>query len=396
MLTCRRVRAFLARQLAKFLILLPVSAVLLTLSCGIFNNETMLLTGRLTHAIQCIALDTGDEMFELRFYDSAEIPPLGAQVTMLVKKTHGLVSSCMIGEIVDVLEIREVEVDFRTDPVRGHEIWRPDNEPVILGQVDVEADALLEIYPGTTVWIIPEGRLHVYGTILMVGSAVDTIIVRCTEDLSSGMWMGHPAVVLDSSATGSALQYAKIPNLAVYADGLTITHVSSDDVEIKNADVSFEECRIGHLQSANNDVIIGNSMCGDIYGSSTDFTLEACEFQGYLSLSYSRGDVTDCVFLGPYLGILFHGESYGSITTSTFHSEQKAVEIRHRSRPSFSNNNFLNPGIVIECSSYQLDQALDARNNWWGTTDSLEIASKVCGECNVDFRPWLTEPVPEP
>lgn len=347
-------------------------------SCGLTSSD-FTISGRLESDFGCTFLATGSRSYELLNW-RGDLAPLGSFATLRVRPHDGI-SVCMVGPMVDVVQVKKVTTDFRTAAVVGTETWGPGQGPIVLGKVEVVPGARLKILPGTTVQIIDYGELRVRGVLEMVGTVGDS--VHFTGP-------GGP-VVLDSVQTGTVVTYASLGRLTVTGpspdlERVTVASltVTGGSVTVRNAVISGAYVYEGTLAAETAELGMLNGIYGDFYVSGS--TLNS------MLLSYSRAAVTDSRFTGTHGGIVFHGRSSGSFERNTFLADETRIEVRHDSEPAFHHNDFVGAATTVICESYQLSSCIHMEENWWGTSTEEEIVARFEQGCPVCYVPWLTGP----
>jgi hypothetical protein len=338
------------------------------------------ISGRLTSDFGCTVLSDGSKIYELGPWHES-VPTMGSFVTLRVKPLTGVASVCMVGEIVEVLQVLRVVTDFRTTPVTGSETWTPSQGPIVLGKVEVVPGARLTIQPGTVVHIVPEGELRVRGTLTAVGTAADSVRI-----------VGP--FVLDSAMVDTRVAFASLSGLTVTGAADYLEHLGVQGrIYVRDGRGTIGNSAIvGSVLAENARVTVASTELGSasaIYGNLeiTRSTLTRLE------LSWSHATVADSRFMGDRTYILFHGPSGGAFDRNTFQAMQTDIEVRHTSDPAFHHNNFVSPSTNVVCESYQLSTCVRMEDNWWGTSDESQISAHFGAASSVCYAPWLTGPI---
>ena len=96
------------------LALLTVVALLAT---GATQLTSFVISGRLENDLGCYHVTSGGKGYELLFRNVA-VPPAGSLVTLEVRRSTSEVSTCMVGEIVEVERVLGVVAAPRPAPSR--------------------------------------------------------------------------------------------------------------------------------------------------------------------------------------------------------------------------------------------------------------------------------------
>ncbi len=200
-----------------------------------------------------------------------------------------------------------------------------DVDTVWSGEVVVSKDVLvkqgftLTIEPGTTVRFARERRIWVDGNIVAVGQPDKRILFTALEKNRENRW--HQIM--------SEKGMARLVNCDFeYADMAFHCHFS--DVLIENC--SFSNNEIG-IRFKGGPVLISKSLFEEnVYGIVPNF---------------AQGQVVENIFTGNSVGILVRAEKDGGLV------------IRH-------NNFFNNSKYNLQMGAFNMDEDVDARENWWG------------------------------
>ena len=357
-------------------------------SCGVMGS--LRISGRLTSDFGCYVVRDRGKNFEVSF-GRHPVPPLGSDVTLLVQEVGGA-STCMVGPMVEVVEVVRVRTDFRTAPVTSDGIWGPSSAPIVLGRVEVKPGVTLTILPGTVVHIIPEGELRVRGKLIALGAPGDSVhfVGRSTEPYGG-------AVIFDSADTTSQLSYCTANGVVVYGAGPSITHLRAGGVTVGGVTVGGGQLTVS--QSAlrwvtgwyGSEVTLSAVQVGSVDGVGASFSIEGSTLRD-LSLSYSRASVTDSRFDGPRSYILFHGESGGTLERNVFLADSTTIALRHTSDPEFHDNDFDGRAMSVVCETYQRAECVRMEQNWWGSPDEDRVRARITADCPVCYAPWRTTP----
>jgi hypothetical protein len=374
---------------------LPIILLLLAatgLSCILGSDDEFEISGRLTSDFGCLVVRSDGRSYELGGWGHLEIPPLGSYVALEVEEVPDAVSTCMVGMIVDVLDIIDVVTDFRTAPVVDAETWSPGDEPIVLGRVEVEREARLTVLAGTTIQIIPEGELRCRGTIIMEGAAGDPVRVIGILRPEYGELLPG-LVVLDSVSAESRLSYVTVPLLEVHGEGPPLEQISTDRFFLSGGSIEIARSWVKTITA---DQGVVELEANEIYAvGAVRSTLELRDNRlSELMLSYSQASATGNRFQGSAALLTFHGAAGGRFEENTFDAQVTQVRVRHQSDPVLTRNNFISPTTSVRCERYEGTECVQMERNWWGTTDEAEIQAKLAEDCPVCYIPWLTEPVP--
>ncbi len=367
-------------------VLAIATAVAGTGSCILSPRETLTISGRLSADFGCLTLRSNGRNYELHEWEDP-IPPLGSWVALRVTPLHNRASICMAGKIVDVIDVLGVRTDFRTQAIVGTETWTADQGPIVLGRVEVRPGATLTIAPGTTVQITRFGELRVRGTLHMVGTASESILViGWSEDGSS-----PGPIVLESAQPATRIEFASVPELNVIGSE-DLENLSARILNLQGGPTRIHGSRISYLFAHEASAEIESVELGSVDGIYAEFKIDASTLS-YLQLSYSRAFVQNCRFEGNRTYVLFHGASGGTLEYNSFLAHKTEIEVRHTSNPVFKNNNFTSDSTRVVCGTYQLPDCIHMEENWWGTPDEDRIRDNFEADCPVCYSPWLTGPV---
>ncbi len=174
-------------------------------------------------------------------------------------------------------------------------------------------------------------------------------------------------------------------------------------------DNEFLNCKYGMwLNQPQNAVIDGNvikdsgyhglAICTSETGANAphDLTITNNCIQGSGSNEHIYDDMW---YAGVHLGSTMYNVDFSGNTICG--SRTYAMVLHDRGSTDFSgvqinNNNFCDTnGGGMYC---ELGVAVDAEDNWWGTTDEGEIIALITGSGagNVDYDPWLMAKAPDP
>jgi hypothetical protein len=289
----------------------------------------------------------------------------------------------MVGQIVDVLLVRDSKTYFRTRPVTGSEIWGPDRGPIAIGQVEVVPGAELTILPSTEVRIERYGALRVRGKLHMVGAAGESIYINRPAR------PGGP-LLLESPHPDTRIAFASITAVHVSGAAPDLEHLWIGSLSVGEGRVILRQSSAWWLSAYDGNIAAEDAQLGNVVGVHGEFTIDRSVLDR-LELSYSRADVRDSRFEGSSTYLVFHGTSGGTLERNVFAAESTRIEVRHDSAPVFRNNDFPNP-VAIVCESRSLASCVEMRENWWGTADANAIRARFATDCPVCFEPWLDAP----
>ncbi|MFI5370294.1 MAG: hypothetical protein ACHQ52_01960 [Candidatus Eisenbacteria bacterium] len=335
------------------------------------------ISGRLESAFGCEVVESGGRSYELSSWPAPE-PPLDSYVILRVRALHGYASTCMVGQIVQVLRVKKVVTDFRTAPVSGFETWGPASGPITIGRVEVLPGASLTVLPGTVIRITDHGELRVRGSLSMIGATGDSIRVSGT-------------VVLDSAQADTRIAFTSLRNVLVHGSGPPLEHLTTYGVRVENGTVALvasstravsvmqarfqsDQCELGNVDAVDGDLHVTGS------------TLSR------LQLSYSQAGVSGCRFIGGFSYVVFHGASGGRLEGNTFETDSTVLEIRHTSDPDIHHDDFLSRRYTVRCESRELSTCVRMEQNWWGSADEDQIRAHFGAGATLCFIPWLTAP----
>ena len=210
----------------------------------------------------------------------------------------------------------------------------------------VEKGVTLSIEPGVTVYLThgmyTRLGLHVYGTLKAIGTEAEPIVFTMKPE---GWQIGGICLYDSTAVEGSVLEYCEIlnANSAIVCMGTAplISHCA----------ISSE---FGGI---------------DLYGTP--------DIVPVISHNVIKNCLRGIFTLGPS-PIIEYNEIIGI---------RVGISITKDAKPVIHHNNFLyNSGVCTGSPG-----PIDARYNWWGTTDEDEIKRWITG--NIDYSGWLSAPV---
>lgn len=356
----------------------------LLVSCG-GDLGVFRISGRLGSSFGCLTVPDDGRNYEVRF-GRQPLPPLGSQVTLLVRGVGGA-SGCMVGPIVDVVTVMSIRTDFRTAPIIRDEVWGPGGAPIVLGKVEVKPGVTLTILPGTVVQIIAEGELRVRGKLIAEGTPADSI-----RFVGSSAWPSSGPIAFDSADTTSRMSYCTATAIDVSGPGPVLAHLRAAGLSVTGGQATLLLSSVLGVSGWNDSKItLADVDARSIDGVSASFSIDRCTLQD-LTLSYSQASVRDSRFAGPRSYLLFHGASGGRIEHNVFEAVNTTIAFRHTSDPEFHDNDFVSRVMSVVCESYQRPDCLRMEQNWWGSADEAHILAIVENGCPVCYTPWRTSP----
>ncbi len=215
-----------------------------------------------------------------------------------------------------------------------------------VGDIIVEKGVTLRIEPGVTVYLTygmySRLGLYVYGTLKAIGTEAEPIVFTMKPD---GWQIGGISLYDSTAVEGSVLEYCDIleANSAIICRGTAPL--------ISHCTISSEGGGI------------------DLYGTPDIVPV-----------------ITHNVIKNCARGIFTQGPS-PIIEYNDIIGIRAGISITRDAKPVIHHNNFLYSSGVGTSSP----GPIDARYNWWGTTDEDEIRKKIIG--NIDYSFWLSAPV---
>lgn len=288
--------------------------------------------------------------------------------------------------------------------ISSHEVWNPRNNPIIINRdITVSKSGTLEILPGTVIYIIGESvlekdpsgdlyrnpRLDILGKFICQGSASEKISFKLQKKSSSFNFF-EIMIVNETDEIHNHILCTEF-----------------DHVWYINGSINFSYCKFNHLmiESCNSIKVFSNtinelSVIGGIGTIADNFiTQNICVQRDSINIVGNTIQNSDHYFGA----ICCHNFSYSTIEKNDIENCNLAFDI-FASTPLIQYNNIIDNQINIRISPDRDAPQLDTIyviNNWWGTTDSVEIANRIVFDRNgetesgktVIFSPFLKEPV---
>ncbi|MFV9506458.1 MAG: right-handed parallel beta-helix repeat-containing protein [Oscillochloridaceae bacterium umkhey_bin13] len=328
--------------------------------------------------------------------------------------------------------------------------WRPDQcDPyVVTGNIRINQGATLTILPGTVIAFEPQNQLEVAGKLIARGTA-DERIVFTRDAQSDGMWSGiifqdtSADAVFDTQARytgGSILQYVTIEH--VWGTALRLDQASPfvDHAIFRAIDPLYSSvlsARSGSLLQ------ITNSIFEDNGPANFDGLCEGLMLRGaIINVEGFFLNITGNTFSENCIGVIMSvtAENEAVISNNTVRDNNAEILISTKAqgfpltisgnlitenrclsaaiieedvafRANTITDNELIPGpsiqklfyaLVASSTGGDLSKPIDARGNYWGTTDATEIENLVFHYPDdqtrnlVEFEPFLLAPITEP
>lgn len=263
--------------------------------------------------------------------------------------------------------------------IDSHAIWGPWNGPVMLElDVVVRPSARLEIRPGTEVRFIedtvvvcdPAGNLLRAPNMRIKGDFVchgrpDSLIVF----VGSQYWGPGGEVSISSTESRESevsLRWSEgLGSLRLSGGRPRVAHCSSEYIDVNEcSSVIVDSSAVGGLSvfRGGPGVLRGNTFTDGVYTFSDSLIIEGNVFS-----SPAGAGLNSC------------HDSHSLVVGNSFEGCETGLRIFSGS-PEFHGNNFSgnqrNLVIQPEYTNVESD-TIDARDNWWGTVDSLEIAQSI-------------------
>lgn len=265
--------------------------------------------------------------------------------------------------------------------VESHTVWGPSGGAIRLDRdVFVTADGVLEILPGAVIRFVdrtvcvddPSGRIwrepviHVEGQLLCEGKPDSLIVMTTTGDHFADRRIEIRAS--EARAGDSIIAWADV-GFVQWADGNpTLAHSKVAGLLLSDCgEILIEDCSLGLT------LVLGGGR-GTVRGSA---------FSEGLSVYDDSLLITGNVFRdvpSEYWGaIRSNTTSRSLITRNLFEDCEIGVGI-YSGTPRLHYNNFVgnryNLSVIAEPEPPESD-TIDARDNWWGTTDGSEILERI-------------------
>ncbi len=300
-----------------------------------------------------------------------------------------------------------------TSSIRSDETWTKENSPYrIEHPIDIDENVTLTVQAGTEIHFEENCGLDIEGTLKALGAVGDTILFTSAKaHPERESWTGIYATQSAQNSEISEIKYCLIE----YA----VVGITGDRVCVEVSRSQIKDCRIGikidHTSGCDwiisNNVIQNNTEEGIKVEDSGNVTIENNLFSNDYDIYFDGGplqpnQVEHNLFQGNR-GIVIQGLGFGrelDITNNIFQVGNVAVTCKVNSYPTIHGNNFLSAErfiyidfgchIVGDITYYchQDDQDIDAEENYWGSTDSEYIYSKILdrnncpeSECNTSL-----------
>ena len=339
--------------------------------------------------------------------------------------------------------------------ITGDTTWTAANSPYELDcEVGVPPGKTLTIQPGVVVYGTQAFGIQVQGTLVAVGDPGNHITFRCAFDPcvaggdGNGKWSG--ILFLQGASAASSVSYADIigasngvqdyPGATLdhdtfTGDGMGVRYDFAHAVSMQHDD--FEQPTVrglssggGNVQLANDTFFAPRTPSGSCCPTALSYTgvgggtltISSSTFTGVGRLIVFKGDsfyLSDSTVQGGY-GASITGTAYISksnfendapaidftdtsgglsVTSSTIVDNQQGLLLRSvASHFIHISNNDLENTQNIDIQSGNITGAIDATNNWWGTTDPAAIQQTIvdCRQSSllpcVNFQPVLSGP----
>ncbi|MCP4598681.1 right-handed parallel beta-helix repeat-containing protein, partial [Neptuniibacter sp.] len=257
-----------------------------------------------------------------------------------------------------------------------------------VGHVTVEEGVTLTIDPGVEVQFNGYYYLRIYGILDAQGTAADMITFTSNQPSpAAGDWSG---INLYGSNI-STIRYAIVEYAYV---GVNISSISGQNYTV-------EDCVIRNNWRG---VSIQNPSGATIRNNTIEDNTEMGIYVGATSRGDSSPAIDSNLIQGNDIGISFNGGSASAVTNNTIiNNTTYGLDLRISQYGFFHgtiNNNSIygngdyNLHVYTNANTY----LIDARNNWWGTTDVTSILSGIYDWLDdddlarVDFLQFLDGP----
>ena len=296
-------------------------------------------------------------------------------------------------------------MNYVANHIHSNTTWTQAGGPyVVIGEVLVESGITLSIEAGTLVKCQNDG-ITVEGTLIANGTSGNEILFTSNHTApTAGDWSG---IKFNSYGTGSELTFCNIKyvsygvslegltsaNAPVLSD-LTIEYNTQSGISVSGSNAVIHNSTI-HNFNTGYGIYIGTGSYAEVSGCL--ITQEGSNIRTGIGIE-NRGelDLTDCTISLCNIGIRFYGyDSKGNLDNNSITLNNKGISCDGSQYQYISINNnditnnviynaeLLSGGSVVEC---------DFTNNWWGTTDGVEIANKIfdySDSHNVSFANYL-------
>ena len=267
------------------------------------------------------------------------------------------------------------------------------------GTIQVQAGVTLTVVAGTEIKAARSASLSVDGILNIAGTAASPVIFTSNNPSPwKGIWNG---IYINSAEAGNLIEYAEISyaNYGVYFNtGATGT--------VRNSTLSNNK----------RGVYFGTGATGTVDNS----TLSNNDYGVYFYTS-AAGTVDNSTLSNNDYGVYFYTGAAGTVRNSTLSNNTNGVYVRARATPVIGGGNKItanNVGVYVAGNSIAADNpapvvnnnliygntydyfaryfgnasttVLDAKNNWWGSTDIDAIYSNITD--NSDYpgdAPWV-------
>ncbi len=255
--------------------------------------------------------------------------------------------------------------------ISGNVVWTPGNPAtpyVVSSTLTVAAGATLVLQPGTTLRFANSTSLTINGALKIAGTAQSPVVL--TSNAASptrGNWAG---VVLNASATGSEIAYATIDWAAtgVKVNGAAVT---IRDSTIRNFPTGAGT-GVWITGAASGTQVINNAIRG-VGDTGRCIAIEDA------SPAILRNTLSDCD-----RGIVTYRAASPTVTGNTITSNDYGISVEglgFTPMPIVNGNSIYgNDNASIVTATYATgaqDLKLNARNNWWGTTNFATISASI-------------------
>lgn len=293
--------------------------------------------------------------------------------------------------------------------VVGTETWGPDpirldRDLIIRGTLTIQPGTTIKVIRGSEVALDPAGDVYrdplIFvegGSLLAVGSEDAPIQFTLTGHSPYGGEGGHVSIHIDARNTmlPSRIAWVNLPGSLRWEGGsMSVLHTA-----LRSLDLNYPDSLAAEFSEMGSLWILSHESTGPAlqHGLVENNRIESLSVVGDKKgrLIIRRNTITSPV----YCGLFSHG-STSTVEQNDFEQCTTGFELRGTgTAPRFSENNFTGQdrALVLLPWTHEQDTGIvDARNNWWDTTNLEAIRSRIVYEANggnTSQREVLIDPI---
>ncbi|MDH5648496.1 MAG: right-handed parallel beta-helix repeat-containing protein [Gammaproteobacteria bacterium] len=278
-------------------------------------------------------------------------------------------------------------------------VWTAGNTPTpytIASHLTIAQGATLTLQPGVEIRFNKNNKLDVNGTLIVNGSSASPVVLTSNAALARGEWVG---VVINSTASNVVIDNA---NITWAQNGIQVN--SAQNVTISNSSITEFSSNGIYFSGETSGLVDGNLIdntnktgrCINLYNTSANPLVGQVMVTGNTLTKCSNGIemrkhsplVQGNIIQGNNTGLWIYGNSNPVVNNGNVISGNSQYGIyvsgyAGNSYPVVNNNSIYSNGTGNRYNYYTTqfnngaNVTLNARNNYWGNINTLNIASWI-------------------